>query len=214
MDGVLSTVNVVVGFPWRPTTDRLPGFEIVCNWYEAVLPDAVQLPCDSGHEPFNRSASRNEVVRQAEQYNADIVVVSDADTIPTPAGLRAAIDAAIDGGMHYPFDKYLYAGSDNPPGGNTGGIYVCRPDVWWAFGGMDERFSGWGGEDDAAHAAAECLIGKPVEHPGYAVSLWHDAACRDLGSPRWRPNSELSMRYNAARRDPKAMRNLIAERAV
>lgn len=203
---------VAVGFPWRPTADRAPGFEIVQNWYEAVLPDAVMLPCDSGHEPFNRAASRNLCVRQAEEHGADLVVVSDADTIPSPSGLQAALAAAIDGGMHYPFDRYLYAGTDLQPGGNTGGIYVCRPDVWWAFGGMDERFSGWGGEDDAAHAAAEALIGKPTTHPGFAVSLWHDATCRDLGSPRWRPNSELSLRYNAARRNRAEMASIIAER--
>ena len=206
------TPTVVVGFPWRPTTDRLAAFELVQDWYESALPDSVQLLCDSGHEPFNRAASRNLVVERALGHSADVVVVSDADTIPTPSGLRAAIGAAVDGGMHYPFDKYLYAGSDNPPGGNTGGIYVCRPDVWLAFGGMDERFDGWGGEDDAAHAAAECLLGRPTTHPGFAVSLWHDGACRDLGSPRWRPNSDLSMRYNAARRDPAAMAALIAER--
>lgn len=205
-------VSVVVGFPWRPTPDRLAAFELVCNWYESALPDAVQVLADSGHEQFSRAASRNLAVRMARDYSPDVVVISDADTIPTPAGLTAAIAAAVHGGMHYPFDRYLYAGSDCAPGGNTGGIYVCRPDVWWAAGGMDERFHGWGGEDDAAHAAFEALVGKPTCHPGFAVSFPHDGACRDLGSERWRPNSELQLRYNAARRDPEAMRRIIAER--
>ncbi len=205
-------MSVAVAFPWRATVDRLPAFEIVRNWYESALPDAVQVVADSGDEPFSRAASRNLAVRLCEQHSPDVVVISDADTIPTPTGLAAAIAAAFDGGMHYPFDRYLYAGSDNPPGGNTGGIYVCRPDVWWQAGGMDERFSGWGAEDDALHAAFEALVGKPTCHPGFAVSLWHDGACRDLGSERWRPNSELNLRYNAARRDPAAMRALIAER--
>jgi len=203
---------VAVGFPWRPTADRLAGFELVQNWYESALPDSAQVLADSGHEPFNRAASRNLAVRMAEVYSPDVVVISDADTIPSPAGLTAALTAALDGGMHYPFDKYLYAGSDCTPGGNTGGIYVCRPDVWWAGGGMDERFSGWGGEDDAANAAFEALLGKPTCHPGFAVSFWHDGECRDLGSRRWRPNSELQLRYNAARRDVDAMRRIIAER--
>lgn len=204
---------IVVGFPWRPTPDRLASFEIVRGWYIEALPEAEQITCDSRHEPFSRACSRNAVVTEAQSMGADVVVVSDADTIPTPAGLRSAIAAAVDGGLHYPFDRYLYAGSDNPPGGNTGGIYVCRPDVWWSFGGMDPRFDGWGGEDDQAHAAAECLIGPPTTHEGWAVSLPHSGACRDLGSARWQPNSDLAMRYHLARNDPRKMRALIAERA-
>lgn len=207
-------MSVAVGFPWRPTADRLAGFEIVQNWYESALHDSVQIVADSGHETFNRSASRNLAVRLAEQYSPDVVVISDADTIPSPAGLAAAIAAAADGGMHYPFDKYLYAGTDCTPGGNTGGIYVCRPDVWWAVHGMDERFDGYGGEDDAFHAATECLIGRPTTHPGFAVSLWHDPAVRDLGSERWMPNSKLAQRYNNARRDRDAMLALIEERTA
>lgn len=210
----VGSVSVVVGFPWRPTPDRLAGFEIVQSWYEWALLDSVQVVADSGHEEFSRAASRNLAVRLAQEYSPDVVVISDADTIPTPAGLTAAITAALNGGMHYPFDKYLYAGSDCTPGGNTGGIYVCRPDVWWAVDGMDERFDGYGGEDDAFNASVEAILGKATCHPGFAVSLWHDGTCRDIGSPRWRPNSDLALRYNAARRSPEAMRQIIAERAA
>jgi len=204
--------DVVVGFPWRETPDRVPAFRVVFAWYRHHLPGARMVCCDSGHDPFNRAASRNMVVDRAVELGAAVVVISDADTVPSPAGLSSAIAAARNGGMHYPFDRYLYAGTDLEPGGNTGGIYVCRPDVWHAAGGMDERFTGWGGEDDQLHAAVECLVGPPTCHPGIAVSLWHDPACRDIGSARWQPNSELAQRYHRARRDPAAMRALIAER--
>lgn len=204
---------IVVGFPWRPTPDRLAAFEVVSRWYADTLPDAAHVTADSGHDPFSRACSRNDVVTRAQEMGAEVVVLSDADTVPSPAGLHLAIDAARNGGLHYPFDHYLYAGTNNPAGGNTGGIYVCRPDVWWSFGGMDPRFDGWGGEDDQAHAAAECLIGTPVNHPGWAVSFPHAGDCRDVGSQRWKPNSDLAIRYHLARHSPTKMRAIIAERA-
>lgn len=201
---------IAVGFPWRPTPDRAPAFAMVSAWYDAEL-GCPQITADSGHDPFNRAASRNLVVADAIEMGVDVLVISDADTIPSPAGLHAAIDAAANGGMHYPFDRYLYVGTDNPLGGNTGGIHVCRPEVWQEIGGQDERFTGWGGEDDQIYAAATCLIGEPTYHPGWVVSLWH-ASVRDVGSERWQPNSELAARYHRLRHDPDAMRALIAER--
>ena len=78
--------------------------------------------------------------------------------------------------------------------------------------GIDERFSGYGGEDDAIVAAAECLAKLRRDPQGLALSLFHADANRDIGSERHRPNMELAMRYIGARKSKKAMMRLIEER--
>jgi hypothetical protein len=145
---------------------------------------------DSGHEPFNRSASRNLGVRSADP--GELVVVCDADTLPDPQGLATAIRRAYDGRLHYPFAVVNYlseAGTLSVLQGNQpsrehiersipsaqGGIMVMRASAWLEAGGMDERFIGWGYEDNAWYAKVAKTIGPPIHHAGVAWHLWHPA---------------------------------------
>jgi hypothetical protein len=217
-------VTVVVTIPWRETPERKVAYDFVVAWYRQQLPDAPLVAADSGHDPFSRAASRNLCVRLAEDNGADVVVVNDADTVPDPAALRAAIDAAPDGRLHFGLDrmKYLtvdetaevYAGRPIWLDGNAhdSSVLVLTPAAWWAAGGQDERFCGWGGEDGAFCSAATALIGV-AWHTGCAMSLHHADAWRDVGSARWQPNSHLSMRYLLAIDNPDAVRQIIAERS-
>jgi hypothetical protein len=76
----------------------------------------------------------------------------------------------------------------------------------------DARFTGWGGEDAAWRDALRCLAGMEWrEGTAPLFHLWHPPAPRDgyrHGSPEHR---ELVRRYGEARRDPLAMRVLLAE---
>src|SRR5690606_21460484 len=146
-----------VVIPWRPQPDRVANYEYVCDWFRRHLPDADLIPVDTPHVPFNAAACRNEGVRQA--GHTDVVVISDADVIPDPDALNAAIRAAGDGRIHMPYTTFKSLDKDTPrlvvEGGThtpqstksaTGGTYVATPAGWWAAGGMDDRFRGWGCE--------------------------------------------------------------------
>jgi hypothetical protein len=200
-------VNVAVMFPWRAKEERMSAYAVTRAWYEVHLPEAKIVEVDTEHEVFNLAACRNFAVGAAEGLGADVVVISDADTIPPPSGLAAAIADADDHKLHIPFDRCIYAGTDSPPGLANGGVHVVTPTGWHAIGGQDERLVGWGGDDDQLVAVATCLSGL-VRHPGLAVSLWHSDAARVCAQP----SRDLVGDYWRLVDKPAAMRKLIAER--
>lgn len=217
---------IVVAIPWRPTPARKPAFRAVVRWWNEHLPAAPVLTVDTGHVPYNLSAVRNEAVRQAESVGADVVILADADgIIATPASLHAAIRDAADGRLHLPFTEQRYLDREEtrmilerlepgPPAEGSpgnGAMYVVTPAGYWAASGSDERFSGWGGDDDGLVAAAQTLTGV-VRHDGVVWSLWHADERRPVGTVEHRPNAELADRYWRAVGNRTAMLRLIAER--
>ena len=115
----------------------------------------------SDDEVYNRAASRNVCVRKALHLKADVVVVMDADTFVKPEDIIKAIKVAYnDNSLVYPFNFYRkelpfnmvnrYLLSSWPKGGHKGlgSVYVVKPEVWFKFGGADERFKTWGVEDN------------------------------------------------------------------
>lgn len=210
--------------PWRPQPARLDAHDHCAAWWRSVLPDAELIEVDTPHHPYNLAAARNLGVCRAQELEADVVVITDADSVIEPvASVRAAIAAAVDGRLHLPFTEQRYLTRtetdlllDGGPvplegGHGNGACYVVTPDAYWACGGSDERFRGWGGEDDGLVAAASALIGLQ-RHEGVVLSLWHADERRPVGSAEHRPNAELAARYWAAVDDPTAMWALISER--
>lgn len=212
--------------PWRDTDpDRAQAFGFVSTHLRNILPDARLVLADSGHQPFNRAASRNHGVTLADE---GVVVICDADTIPEAEPLHAAINAAaMDGLLHLPYTHYralskagtaaAHGGTalrgchtELDLGGSQGGVLVMRANAWQATGGMDERFTGWGFEDAAFHAAITTLHGPVIRHTGTIHHLWHPSAI-DFTSPQYAANKALCRRYEAAHGDPTAMRQLQAE---
>lgn len=187
-----------------------------------MLPAALILMTDSGHEPFSRAASRNSGVDQAAK---GIVVVCDADTVPEPDPLIRAVEAAQgDGKLHLPYTRYRAlsrAGTEAAITGrpltecateiegstSQGGVLVIDADAWQSAGGMDERFTGWGFEDTAFYAAAHTLLGEVVRHEGAIHHLWHPTDY-DVTSPRYAANQAHCRNYEAAYGNRSAMRRI------
>lgn len=183
--------------PWRDTSlERATACRLVCDTLRAMLPATSLLLADSGHDPFNRAASRNLGVRHLP--DDEIAVVCDADILPDRQALHAAIDAAQDGRLHFPFTLCWYLDEDHtarvlaggqPEAGTAaaslhgaeGGVFVMRADAWRQLGGMDEGFVGWGYEDNAFCAVASRTCGTR-RHPGVVYHLWHPHD-RYSGSP-------------------------------
>lgn len=222
-------MNVAVVIPWRGGQPaREYHHRIVREHLYSIYPDAHHLDADTGHQLFNRAASRNAGVRLAEQAGADVVILCDADTLPQPGPLAEAVSSADDGRLHLPYTYYRGLSEqgtrDHLAGGfpeecetelahewATGGCMVVTPNAWWQAGGMDERFIGFGHEDVAYRIAADTLLGPTVKHPGTIVHLWHPKSM-GLGTPQHTANGQLCERYNHANGHPDAMRALIAER--
>ena len=198
---------------WRPQPSREPAFNFVYNWYSHNYPDCKIYLSDKPGEFWSMSGSRNQGVRMAEEDGCDVVIIGDADTFPEVQCLNEAISAAInDSLVHNPyqdalgydeeFSKKILSGEDpllNLPHEvhkSTGGIYVCKPSSWWALGGSDEKFVGWGYED-SAFALVHGVIHKTdiVKHPGNIHMLYHE---RTEGIEK--PNQNVINNFNLWRR--------------
>lgn len=187
-----------VVIPWRDDGDRATGCRAVCTALRAAFPGAPIMLVDSGHEPFNRAASRNHGVRLVDAFATmkpapdphEVVVVSDADVIPDQQALLNAVNAAHDGRLHYPFVTCHYlteAGTADVLAGGVldptqiefmipgaqGGLMVMLASAWSRAGGMDEQYTGWGYEDNAWHRSVTSALGDPVRHTGDLYHLWH-----------------------------------------
>lgn len=227
-------MKICVAIAWRSTPERLPAYRHVLGLYAAQAEAAMDygasidiIAVDTPHVPYNLSAVRNEGVRQAEARGADVVVIADADVVVTPwmHVQDAIIQAYEDGKAHLPFTMQRYCSAEETAaiiaGGNPGAYpgvgvgngccYVITPEAYWRMHGSDERFSGWGGEDDAWIAAASTYVGL-VRHDGIALSLHHADERRPVGTEEHRPNADLARRYWQAKGDRQAMEGLVAER--
>lgn len=172
--------------PWRPTPSRERHFPAVMDHLSSLLPDAKRYVADSGHDPFNRSASYNLAARRATDDGCDILVFAVADLL-LDGDLPAVVEqAAEDGRAHIAYTHYrglsrpatemFHRGFPLhrcPPvyvtDGAVGGFLVMRPDVYWSIGGHDEGYVGWGHEDVDFAVRANL-----VRHPGTIYALWHE----------------------------------------
>lgn len=215
-------MEVLVLVPRRPD----PWRDRIWRYVRAHLERTVDWPIFeglSGSGPFNRSASIN----SAAQRSWRIAVILDADTVVDPAQLRAGVDAARQGVLALPHDRFrsltrrgtseVLCGRILPEDApvrwvreETDSSCLCiGRDLWEDVGGFDERFRGWGFEDTAFYAACRELAGVhrlqgPVHH------LWHPrSAEKDPRSADFIQNRQLADRYKRAH--GAAMRALLAE---
>ena len=213
----------VVVIPWRPQPSRLAAFEATSGWYLENLPGAVVRTVDSGEVPFNLARCRNVGIAGLPQD--EVVVIGDADTIPSLEPLQEAVAAAAASGLvHLPYTRYQWLGAigtaaffDGAPldaieatlvVGACSGVYVTTPRTWASHGGQDERFRGWGFEDSAWYAAHTTLLGAvPQRHEGNVYALHHETQLRE--GEQYEANAALRERYREAETSPAAMRELV-----
>jgi hypothetical protein len=97
--------------------------------------------------------------------------------------------------------------------GRLGGGVVVLPRSVWDQCSLDQRFIGWGHEDEAWALALDHLYGPPVRFSATLWHLWHPPQQRiswGLGSAE---SDELFKRYHmaATNRDRSEMCDLLAE---
>ena len=170
---IVNDVPVVAGIPWRATENRLPAMNRVLRFFAHF--GVPVMRCDSDpSRPFNLSAARNECARRIRSLYGDdtVIIISDADTIPDAGALLNSINnvsLASDLLVSYPHGSLVYLHSEHvderdlsrlPSERSHHGHSVSAPPIvmrastFFAVGGFDERFTGWGAEDDAFAIAA------------------------------------------------------------
>lgn len=206
-------MDAVVVIPWRSSgVDRLRNLRLVLDHLSSVLPEyPVLLSDDPSFEGFSRAGARNAGVMTASRIGARAVVVCDADTLVEASPVRAAVDSCSDGVLHLPFTECHLLNSSGVTsevvGEATGGVLVLEVESWFAAGGQDTRFVGWGFEDIAFRVSADTLLGPTVRHPGRIKCLHHKSdrnpysdsylsgldRCNSYTDARWDRNSVLKI---------------------
>lgn len=208
--------NATVCMPWRPQPDRLAAHQRVRDFWDHHGFPVVEA--DATSVDWNLSQARNRAVTAAA---APICIVADADTIPDIAAVHRAVKRIKHGerGVIWPFTMYrhipgewaqradlLAAPIDQLYRRSVGGLFVVSAHTYWELGGMDERFVGWGYEDNAFHIAA-LTLSKVRREEGVVFSFNHSVECnRNL---RGNPNVVLYDKYRAAQFNSARMRVLI-----
>ena len=189
--------------------------------YWAHLP----YPIIVGHHddgPFNRSTAVNTAARAAGDW--DVAIIADSDTwVPirqlteavrlagTGNRLVSALTAVaeLDGRCTAQILSgeldFLNLGVECVRSAElaTQSSMIAVPrNLWDSIGGFDEKFAGWGGEDNAFWRAATILGGRPHRVEGYAFHLWHQPAIATAdrsNDPAYRQNLARWNRYRTAR---------------
>jgi hypothetical protein len=217
--------RVVVAVPWRPQASRLDAFDQLVTWYQHHLPDVELRTIDTDDAIFNVARCRNQAV--GAEGDDDVVVLNDADTLPEREPLLRAIEgAAATSTVHLPYTEYRWFGAVGSAQyaagvpadecdfdlvrGACSGVTVTTPRTWFAHGGQDERFRGWGFEDAAWYLAHETMLGRPPERIQGRVYALHHVPAERRGA-QYDANARLMARYEAAAGDRSAMARLIAE---
>lgn len=156
---------------------------------------------------------------------ADVIAFVDADTVMDSRIFKAALtrvgnrDEVIRpfGSLDdlTPQETETYLASDTLPksaqtqrndlrSGDTiplcGGIVVLQRQRYFSVGGFDERFQGWGGEDDAlSYALARTGATLRVVRAEPAFHLWHDRdEHKRAGHAHYRTNVALTRWWHSA----------------
>lgn len=231
-------MTVLVLVPYRPrqrggSDVRARNADVVWSWWHRRYGLQPIVGDDPNPDTFNRGRALNAAALRAQPRPGDVLVLADADLVPTGSAIDAAVGAVALGhrGMVVPFAEVRYLSEaesvavhdhggvmrDDPDldgvwdRRSTGGINVVSADLFDAVGGFDPRFEGWGFED-AAFDIACAAIGAPTSWIDAPVwHLWHPPA-RDPNAPTYEASLALCRRYEAAAGSSVAVRALIEER--
>lgn len=183
---------------------------VLARW-QCLHPDLEICLGSSDLDNFNRSEARN---RAFDMSTGDLLVISDADTFTTPDNVEAAIQM-VEAGVPWviahhtyyslaePFTDQLLHG---PPDvamhpsiwvsnwkmvqKSQAGVLVMPRDAFERAGGYDERFQGWGYEDNAFAVRLDREWGQNERTSGNMFHLWHDPG-ENFSQPHIKENERL-----------------------
>jgi predicted glycosyltransferase involved in capsule biosynthesis len=171
---------------------RIRAFKFVEKFYQQMFPEAELLIGVCNELPFPKAKTINKAV---ETSTGEILIIADADILIDPLLLRQAVKELETHTWVIPFQRVLNITKESTQEllkvkpqwplplkvetrtrqfmGN-GGINVVNRKHFEMVGGFDERFVGWGGEDDAFAYSLNHLCGhaKRLDAPVY--HLWHE----------------------------------------
>lgn len=170
------------------------------NWkylkkiYEHLIPDAEICLGDTSSIPYSKSEAVNNAFKKSTR---EILIIMDSDILIDIESLNTAISIVDKYKFILPYNKLvrldekstekilnkeMFNIEDIDINNNSiikeesrmvGGIYVTTKEVYKNIGGFDERFRGWGGEDDAVLSCVKYIYGKYHRLDNILYHLYH-----------------------------------------
>lgn len=198
--------SIIIPFNGDPA--RKKAFDRVHRWYGGLLGWEIVVSLGDPGKPFCKGKLVNQGVEKAQ---GDTLVIIDADTIISTRLLKQGIENS----WCRPFNRLLRFNEDGTHEvienfDRAGGVWIIDREIFNLVGGVDDRFTWWGGEDDSFCRAVDTLYRPAVVLEGIAAHLWHPPPEGRLTFMR-RDNRKLWERYCNATGDRKAMRALVDE---
>lgn len=186
--------NLSILLPYRPDQGiRDRNFLWVVSYYERMFPEAELCVGLAEDKPFNRSKAVNLAAAQATR---SVFAIADADlfferklmddslqllgSVPWIVPYRHIVrlsqplsERILRSNPGWPLDKKLKLPRLKEASVRVGGLIVLERSSFESVGGFDERFIGWGGEDDAFASAANTALGRYVRLKHTIYHLWH-----------------------------------------
>lgn len=214
-----AAVTVVV--PWRPDPDRRQAWDWVRAQYRDRHPDwtIIEAPAPVGE--WCKAKAVNDATATVQD---GVVIVADADVwAPNLADAVSAVEEGAAWAIPHRLvhrltreaTRSLLAGGiptgtcEPPYEGIQGGGIVVLPARTAHEIPMDERFLGWGQEDQAWGVALHFLAAPAVRLNADLVHLWHPPQPRENRKIGSLAGFELHRRYLKARHDPSLLRDLV-----
>lgn len=241
----MTPFSVVLAF--RDSSESQGRFRVwnfIYSQYERFLPEAqIVVGTDDGEDPFHKTVALNRAVAGAKH---DLLLIADTDTWCPSAQVREAV-AGIEKAPNTwwrPWNRKLKLGPADserllqtqdgwdgtiPPGADHPGRWESMNTYWAApphlftreqyerVGRFDERFRGWGQEDEAFALSLRSIVGRPQRVFGTAVHLYHPRigkSGKDLweGETSPRANEDLVANYRKLVRYPDQMERFVRSR--
>jgi hypothetical protein len=222
-------ISVLIPFKSDEGGVRDLNFYHVKKRYEILMPELELVIGEDDSRPFNRAKARN---RAAAKATGDLYIMADADVffgtrlidkilaiaplhpwiVPFSRGYKLTADGAgkaiQTGELKLPTNLKNTDIAENFT--SLGALMnVVSRQAFETVGGMDERFLGWGSEDEAFAIALDTIAGKHFRMNETIFHLWHPPAEHYHQYTQY--NETLKNRYYEARDNVNAMTQLISE---
>ena len=226
---MFANVSIIISFQndYGPRIDALLW---VKNFFQTTMPSAELIVGTTIASRFNKAKAVNLAAKKATR---DILLIVDADTVFDPNIILESIKLLQDAAWVIPFtevydvpmeitERVVRAKSGWPLNvkleecqkvnwmydGFAGKVNLIPKRNFEKVSGFDERFVGWGGEDDAFAWSVNTLCGKCVYYDAKVFHLWHPPA----NNPDSSGNDALVARYMFANGNKEEMLKIIRER--
>ncbi|MDF2040258.1 galactosyltransferase-related protein [Cytobacillus oceanisediminis] len=229
---MLDQVSILI--PYKPgDRQRDLNFEWIINFYQSKMPETELCIGICNDKVFNKSKAVNSAAQQATR---NIFVIADGDIVYDPAIIVEAVELLNKNAWIVPFSKVVNLSSKDTKKllrqkpnwplsvklkdfqiekyykNFAGKLNVITRKNFLTAYGFDERFNGWGGEDDAFCCAANTLCGNFKRIDGRKVyHLWHPHIGWE-NSPNKEENLRLLKLYKKANGNKDQIMDLILSR--